>query len=163
MEKNPVIEVLQKARVQELFAITQYISFHEQLEYFGYSKLADGMKDIAITEMHHSGALGSRIKLLAEEPADLFTEEVAKPTCALNIFNAAAELEKASISDYNYFIHTCNEHKDFISADILLGILKEEQQHFDYFMKTASLIETLGAPFLTSQSSALISSIKQNS
>ena len=163
MEESQVLDVLQKARSQELFAITQYLSFHEQLESFGYSKLADGMKEIAIKEMHHSAELGARIKLLTCEPEDVFVGEISKPKCALVIFKSAMDLEKTAISDYNYFIHICSEHKDFISADILLGMLKEEQQHFDYFMKTASLIETIGAPFLASQSSALISSIKQNS
>lgn len=160
---DPVIEVLQNSYNQELHAIHQYVSFHRQLEFLSYTKLADIMKDISIVEMQHSDELATRIKILLHEPENLSIGELADPGCALNIFNTAAELEKKAVSDYNEAIIICDSEKDAITSDIFLNLLKDEEKHLNIFLKIAGLISELGEAYLVTQANALISNIKQNS
>ena len=60
--KAKVIEVLNKARAMELFAIHQYMNQHYNLDDMDYGELAANMKLIAIDEMRHAENFAERIK-----------------------------------------------------------------------------------------------------
>ena len=60
--KEKVIEVLNKARSMELFAIHQYMNQHYNLSDKDYGELAANMKLIAIDEMRHAEDFAERIK-----------------------------------------------------------------------------------------------------
>ena len=66
--KAKVIEVLNKARAMELFAIHQYMNQHYNLDDMDYGELAANMKLIAIDEMRHAENFAERIKELGGEP-----------------------------------------------------------------------------------------------
>lgn len=66
--KEKVIEVLNKARSMELFAIHQYMNQHYNLSDKDYGELAANMKLIAIDEMRHAEDFAERIKELGGEP-----------------------------------------------------------------------------------------------
>jgi len=158
---DPVVHVLNLARSKELYSINQYLKHHTQLEFIGYSKLAEQVKEIAIEEMHHADMIANRIKNLLCEPTDFYDfdriEKHEKPCC---IFEFDAEVEKKAIESYNEYLVTCRENMDSISAEIFEKLLKDEQRHFEYFDKVDSLIEELGESYLATQATPYISSIK---
>ena len=59
-----VIEVLNKARSMELYAVHQYMNQHYNLDDMDYGELAANMKLIAIDEMRHAENFAERIKEL---------------------------------------------------------------------------------------------------
>jgi len=64
MKKKKVIDVLNKARAMELYAIHQYMNQHYNLDDMDYGDLAAKVKLIAIDEMRHAEMFAERIKEL---------------------------------------------------------------------------------------------------
>lgn len=63
-----VIEVLNKARSMELYAVHQYMNQHYNLDDLDYGEFASKIKLIAIDEMRHAEQFAERIKELGGEP-----------------------------------------------------------------------------------------------
>ena len=59
-----VIEVLNKARSMELYAVHQYMNQHYNLDDLDYGEFASKIKLIAIDEMRHAEQFAERIKEL---------------------------------------------------------------------------------------------------
>ena len=57
-----VIEVLNKARSMELYAVHQYMNQHYNLDDLDYGEFASKIKLIAIDEMRHAEQFAERIK-----------------------------------------------------------------------------------------------------
>ena len=68
--KAKVIEVLNKARAMELFAIHQYMNQHYNLDDMDYGELAANMKLIAIDEMRHAEPLAPGLAVIVEIDTD---------------------------------------------------------------------------------------------
>jgi bacterioferritin len=156
-----IINALNIARDGELYAIHQYLEHQLHLEHLGYSKLADEMKTIAIQEMVHSEILGQRIKILGGEPVNANSTSIVRQERLCDIYEFDANIESAAIKDYNTYIETCRTNKDSISEEILRGIIKEEQQHFEYFKNVFDLITDLGDAYLAEQAKPFIASLKR--
>ena len=62
-----VVEVLNKARSMELYAVHQYMNQHYNLDDLDYGEFASKIKLIAIDEMRHAELFAERIKELGGE------------------------------------------------------------------------------------------------
>ena len=62
-----VIEVLNKARSMELYAVHQYMNQHYNLDDLDYGEFASKIKLIAIDEMRHAEQFAERIKEFKEQ------------------------------------------------------------------------------------------------
>lgn len=162
MEINEkVIEVLQLARSKELYAINQYLAHHEQLEFLGYSKLADEMKTISVEEMEHSGDLSSRIKSFNYDYSNKH-QTITHHKTPLEIYKFDAALEQQAIKDYNNFLTICLQNQDAVSADLFKELIADEERHYKYFSTIVDLIETLGNDYLATKTNAFMSSLKRS-
>ena len=65
---NTVIDVLNKARSMELYAVHQYMNQHYTLDDLDYGEFASKIKLISIDEMRHAEEFAERIKELGGEP-----------------------------------------------------------------------------------------------
>ncbi|MFP5220873.1 MAG: bacterioferritin [Acidobacteriota bacterium] len=147
--KEQVIEVLNKARAMELFAITQYMNQHYNLDNLDYGELAMNMKLIAIDEMRHAEMFAERIKELDGEPTTDQLGSVQKGQDVRAIFTFDGNLEDETVDQYNQFLNTCREAGDSISAKLFETIIEEEQVHFNYFDNVDNHIKTLGDTYLS--------------
>jgi bacterioferritin len=147
--KAKVIEVLNKARAMELYAITQYMNQHYNLDNLDYGEMAANMKLIAIDEMRHAEMFAERIKELGGEPATQGEGKVAKGQDVRLIFPFDAKLEDDTIDAYNQFLLVCRENGDNISANLFQTIIDEEQLHFNHFDNVGEHIKTLGDAYLS--------------
>jgi len=146
--KAKVIEVLNKARSMELYAIHQYMNQHDGLDNSDYGELAAKVKLIAIDEMRHAEAFAERIKELGGEPTTDVAEKVTKGQKVKQVFTFNAKVEDDTIDSYNQFLLVCRENGDSISMKLFEQIIVEEQIHFNYFDNINDHLENLGDTFL---------------
>ena len=128
-----VIEVLNKARSMELYAVHQYMNQHYNLDDLDYGEFASKIKLIAIDEMRHAEQFAERIKELGGEPNSELSSKV----------------EDDTIETYNKLLEICRTNGDSVSARLFERILDEEQVHDNYFCNMANHIETLGNTYLS--------------
>lgn len=146
--KKQVLDVLNKARAMELYAITQYMNQHYNLDNMDYGELAAKVKLIAIDEMRHAEMFAERIKELDGEPVTEPAEKTQKGQKAEVLFPFDAKLEDHTIDTYNEFILVCRENGDSTSMKIFETIIDEEQIHYNYFQNIGEHIEKLGSAYL---------------
>ena len=147
--KEKVLEVLNKARGMELFAITQYMNQHYNLDNLDYGELAMNMKLIAIDEMRHAEMFAERIKELGGEPTTSALGTVQKGQDVHAIYTFDSNVEDETVDQYNQFLNVCREMGDSISAKLFDTIIEEEQTHFNYFDNVDGHIKTLGDTYLS--------------
>ncbi len=154
MQGNPkVIEVLNKAREQELFAIQQYMIHHYELEDQDYGKLADHMKKIAIVEMRHAEDLAERILFLEGEPVTKPTGQVQRGQGLEDMIKNNLALETTAIKNYNEYARVCDAEGDAASKELFQNLILQEEEHQDDFDSIADHLAKLGLHYIASLTS----------
>jgi bacterioferritin len=143
-----VIDLLNKARSRELTAISQYMSQHYELEDTDFGKLASKFKEIGITEMKHAEKLAERILFLNGEPTSKPDALVKKGQQIPQMLTTNMALESSAIKLYNEAAMVCAGEKDQISKELFEELLKEEEDHLNYFENVKDHIEKLGTAYL---------------
>ena len=146
--KAKVIEVLNKARAMELFAIHQYMNQHYNLDDMDYGELAANMKLIAIDEMRHAENFAERIKELGGEPTAQKDGKIVTGQEVTVIYEADANQEEATIEAYSGFLAICKDAGDIVSARLFERIIDEEQAHLTYYDNIDGHIKKLGDTYL---------------
>jgi len=143
-----VIDLLNKGRSRELTAITQYMAQHYELEDSDFGKLASKFKEIAITEMKHAEKLAERILFLNGEPTSKPDGIAKKGQKVSEMLNTNMALEAGAMKMYNEAAMVCAAEKDQISKELFEELLKEEEDHFNYFENVKDHIDKLGTAYL---------------
>ena len=146
--KAKVIDVLNKARAMELFAIHQYMNQHYNLDDMDYGELAANMKLIAIDEMRHAENFAERIKELGGEPTAQKDGKIVTGQEVTVIYEADANQEEATIEAYSGFLAICKDAGDIVSARLFERIIDEEQAHLTYYDNIDGHIKKLGDTYL---------------
>jgi len=146
--KAKVIEVLNKARAMELFAIHQYMNQHYNLDDMDYGELAANMKLIAIDEMRHAENFAERIKELGGEPTTQKDGKIVTGQEVSVIYEADANQEENTIEAYSGFLAVCKDAGDIVSARLFERIIDEEQAHLTYYDNIDGHIKKLGDTYL---------------
>ncbi|MFB3777663.1 MAG: bacterioferritin [Bryobacteraceae bacterium] len=139
-----VIALLNQALKEELTAINQYFIHAEMCENWGFAKLGDYIKKQSIDEMKHAEALIERILFLDGTPkmAELLPLNVGQNVKA-QLENDLA-LEIAAVAMYNGAARKAAEAGDHGSHELLIKLLKDEEQHVDWLETQLSQIKELG-------------------
>jgi bacterioferritin len=143
-----VIDLLNKARARELTAISQYMAQHYELEDSDFGKLASKFKEIAIAEMKHAEKLAERILFLKGEPTSKPDGVAKKGQKVSEMLNTNMALEAAAMKMYNEAAMVCAAEKDQISKELFEDLLKDEEDHLNYFENTKDHVDKLGAAYL---------------
>jgi bacterioferritin len=139
-----VIAHLNTVLTNELTAVNQYFLHSRMLGNWGYGKLAEHEYKESIDEMKHADKLVGRILFLEGLPnlQDLgklmIGEDVPELLrCDLKLENAAVPVLKQAITH-------CEQVGDYISRELLEGILESEEEHIDFLETELALIDQLG-------------------
>lgn len=139
-----VIAVLNEMLKEELTAINQYFVHAEMCENWGYKKLSGYIKKQSIGEMKHAEELLERILFLDGTP------QMAQ-TLALKIGdNVKAQIENdlalevSAVAAYNKAVKLATEQGDNGSRDLLVRLLKDEEEHVDFLEAQLNLIKEVG-------------------
>lgn len=138
-----VLEELNKALREELTAINQYFLHAEMCENWGYHKLSESTKKQSIGEMKHAEVLIERILFLDGSP----TMEPLKLTVGGSVrqfLESDLALELSAVKQYNLAVHVATEEKDNGSRNLLVALLKDEEEHVDWLEAQLHQINELG-------------------
>jgi len=150
--KSEVINALNEMLQEELCAINQYMIHAEMCENWGYKKLGKYIKKQSIGEMKHAEALMERILFLEGLPNVNNTLKVHVGKDVPQQIENDLTLEKGAVAAYNHAIETCRKAGDNASADFLLVVLKDEEEHVDFLETQLEIISKIGLEnYLTQQ------------
>ena len=146
-----VIAELNRALREELTAINQYFLHAEMCENWGYRKLSEYIKKQSIGEMKHAESLLERILFLdgipTMEPLKLSVGATVK-----DMLEADLKLEVSAVAQYNAAVEIAREEKDNGSRDLLVELLKDEEEHVDWLEAQVHQIKEMGYErYLTTQ------------
>ncbi len=139
-----VLEALNQALKGELTAINQYFLHARMLEDWGFLKRGKEEYDESIEEMRHADRLIQRILLLGGLPN---LQDLGKLYIGQNlreVIECDLRLELEGIAHYRNAIKTCEAASDFVSRDLLIDILEDEEEHQDKNKTELDLIEKIG-------------------
>jgi bacterioferritin len=139
-----VIAALNKALKGELTAINQYFLHARMLDDWGFVKRGKAEYDESIEEMQHADKLIQRILLLGglpnlQELGKLYIGEDLK-----NVIECDLRLELEGIEHYRAAIKIAEGHHDFVTRELFIHILAEEEEHQDQNKTELELIERIG-------------------
>jgi bacterioferritin len=144
MKGNPkVIAELNKALREELTAINQYFLHAEMCENWGYRKLSGYIKKQSIGEMKHAEVLIERILFLDGTPS-MMPLELKVGGSVKGMIESDLALEVGAIKQYNDAIALATREGDNGSRDLLVILLKDEEEHVDFLEAQMHQIKELG-------------------
>ena len=139
-----VIWHLQAQLKNELTAINQYFLHYRMYKHWGMDKLAKKEYEESIGEMKHADKLMDRIFMLDGLPnlQDLgklmIGEDVPEAlACDLKLEMVAQETIKTGMAH-------CESVRDYVSRDLLQGILDDTEEHIDFLETQIDLVGRVG-------------------
>ncbi|QNT79088.1 bacterioferritin [Entomobacter blattae] len=139
-----VVEYLNLQLTNELTAINQYFLHARTLRHWGVTKLGEFEYKESIEEMHHADWLIERILFLEGLPNVQRLNQIRIGQTVEEILQCDLDLEKDAITLLREAIAYCESVKDFVSRDILLKILENEEHHVDFVERQQDLIKLVG-------------------
>ncbi len=139
-----VIEHLQAQLRNELTAINQYFLHYRMYKHWGLDKLARKEYEESIGEMKHADKLMDRIFMLDGLPnlQDLGKLLVGEDVPEILACDLKSEMgAQASIKDG---IAHCESVRDYVSRDLLQGILDDTEEHIDFLETQIDLLAKVG-------------------
>ena len=139
-----IIEHLNKRLAEELTAINQYMVHSEMCDAWGYGKLHKVIEKRAIDEMKHAEKLIGRILFLEGRPivSDMNKIHIGAEIPKMHANDRAAE--ESAILGYNESIRLAADVGDNGTRDMLVAILKDEEDHIDNLEAQLDQISQMG-------------------
>ena len=145
MKGNPqVIEQLQAQLKNELTAVNQYFLHYRMLKHWGLDRLAKKEYSESIGEMKHADSLMDRIFVLDGLPN---LQDLGKLLVGENvpeILGCDLKSEQGAQATIKNGIAACEAARDYVSRDLLQGILDDTEEHIDFLETQIELVDKLG-------------------
>jgi len=139
-----VIRLLNVALKNELTSINQYFLHSRMLADWGLSELARKEYEESIDEMKHADRLIQRILFLGGLPN---LQDLGKLMIGENVrevLGCDLKLEQRAAEDLKGAIAHCETVRDFVSRELFVHILENEEEHIDFLQTQFRLIEQMG-------------------
>ncbi|MGQ0711760.1 MAG: bacterioferritin [Rhodoferax sp.] len=153
MKGDPqAIAHLQAQLKNELTAINQYFVHYRMFKHWGFDKMAKKEYAESIGEMKHADALMERIFMLDGLPN---LQDLGKLSIGESLPEALEcdlRLEQAAQATIKDGIAYCESVRDYVSRDLLQGILDDTEEHIDFLETQLGLLQQVGVQnYLQSQ------------
>ena len=145
MQGDPqVIQHLQAQLKNELTATNQYFLHYRILKHWGFERLAKKEYEESIGEMKHADKLIERILTLDGLPNLQDLGKLLVGEDVPEILNGDLQSERGAQAAVKAGIAHCESVRDYVSRDILEGILVDTEEHIDYLETQIELLAKVG-------------------
>lgn len=145
MQGDPqVIQHLQAQLKNELTATNQYFLHYRILKHWGFDRLAKKEYEESIGEMKHADKLMERILMLDGLPNLQDLGKLMVGEDVPEILNADLQSERGAQATIKAGIAHCESVRDYVSRDILEGILDDTEEHIDWLETQLELLGKVG-------------------
>ncbi|MEI9929957.1 MAG: bacterioferritin [Rhizomicrobium sp.] len=139
-----VIRFLNVVLKNELTSINQYFLHSRMLADWGLSILAKKEYDESIDEMKHADLLIQRILFLGGLPNLQDLGKLMIGENAQEVLRCDLRMEQQASADLKLAIPHCEKVRDFVSRELFVHILENEEEHIDWLQTQFRLIEQMG-------------------
>jgi len=145
MKGDPqAITHLQAQLKNELTAINQYFVHYRMLKHWGLDKLAKKEYEESIGEMKHADQLMDRIFTLDGLPNLQDLGKLSIGEDVPEILRSDLALETGAQKTIKDGMAHCESVRDYVSRDLLQGILDDTEEHIDFLETQIELIDKVG-------------------
>jgi bacterioferritin len=148
---DEVIALLNEQLTAELTAINQYFLHAKMQANWGFTRLAEYTRKESIEEMIHAEKITDRILFLEGLPnyQRLFSLRIGQTI--REQYEADLAVEHEAVNRLRPGIALCREKGDITTANLLEGILANEEEHIDYLETNLELMDKLGEQLYLAQ------------
>ncbi len=145
MKGHPeILKQLNKVLTQELTSINQYFLHARMFRNWGLERLNEAAYKKSILDMKQADRLIERILFLEGLPnlQKLGALRIGEDTSDIMACDIA--IQHDAISQLRSVIAECETQEDFVSRELLVKILEEEEEHLDWLESQEYLITNTG-------------------
>ncbi len=139
-----VVELLNSALTFELTATNTYFLHARMLQNWGFSRLGKVFYDLSIDEMKDADALIQRLLMFDGHPNVQKLNPITVGESADEILRLALDSEKAAVAQFNASAQECHDLGDHGTASVFEAMVREEEEHADWFESQLDAIERVG-------------------
>ena len=145
MQGDPqVVAHLQAQLKNELTAINQYFVHYRMYKHWGFDKMAKKEYEESIGEMKHADRLMDRIFMLDGLPNLQDLGKLMIGETLLEAMECDLKLERGAQATIKDGIAYCETARDYVSRELLQGILDDTEEHIDFLETQLALAAALG-------------------
>jgi len=145
MQGHPdVIRSLNQVLYQTLTAINQSFLHAKMLGNWGLDEWGGHERKISIQVMKHADALAERILFLEGLPNFQTLGKLRIGERAQEVLSCDLALQTELLDITRAAIAQCEKVQDFVSRELLTGILDAGEEHFDWLETQLDLVEKVG-------------------
>ena len=145
MQGDPlVIQHLQAQLRNELTATNQYFLHYRILKHWGFERLAKKEYEESIGEMKHADMLMERILMLDGLPNLQDLGKLLVGEDVPEILECDLKSERGAQATIKDGIAHCEQARDYVSREILEGILTDTEEHIDWLETQLDVLAKIG-------------------
>jgi len=145
MQGHPdVIRSLNQVLYQTLTAINQSFLHAKMLGNWGLDEWGGHERKVSIQVMKHADALAERILFLEGLPNFQALGKLRIGERAQEVLSCDLELQTELLDAARAAVAQCEKVQDFVSRELLTGILDAGEEHFDWLETQLDLVEQVG-------------------
>lgn len=139
---DEVVELLEKAYVDEVETVMNYLANAIYLETLDGEDIAEDLMADVQEELGHAEELGYRLRYYGEvppasmdfEPSQAMLQPPEDSTDVVSVVDGVIEAETDAIETYEALIEAAEEAGDYVTADLATQLLADEQSHKAAFL-----------------------------
>lgn len=139
-----MIDHLNIQLTNELTAINQYFLHARTLRHWGVTKLGQHEYKESIEEMHHADWLIERVLFLGGLPNVQRMNQIQIGQTVEEVLRCDLAIEDKATGDLRDAIAYAEQTRDYVTRDLLLRILANEEEHIDFLDRQFDLIKQIG-------------------
>ncbi len=139
-----VVELLNDALTFELTVTNTYFLHARMLDNWGFNRLGKVFYDLSIEEMRDADSLINRILLFDGHPNVQKLNPISVGENAEEMLKLALESEKAAVAQFNSSAKECHELGDHGTAAVFEEMVRDEENHADWFEGQLDAITLVG-------------------
>jgi bacterioferritin len=142
--KEGVLDHLNGILRAELTAVHQYLLHAAMSGNWGYERLQHEFRELASEELEHSSQLIDHILYLDGSPDVEQIDEVSRGTSVETLFEADLRFELHDVEALRKAIAHCAKVMDFTTRHKLEDMVKDSEEHVNWFETQMRTIEQVG-------------------